>query len=91
MKDASPSDSLTRHPSNSLNHRGWSWVALCLAFAVHVFDEAMTDFLSVYNPAAQAIRDRLPFLPLPIFTLEIWLAGLIAAITMLLLISPLSP
>jgi len=63
---------------------GWAWVALCLAMAVHVTDEALTDFLSVYNPTARAIRQRLPFLPLPIFTFDVWLAGLILAIVILL-------
>lgn len=63
-------------------------MSLCLALAVHVFDEAMTDFLSVYNPTVQAIRQRLPFFPMPIFTFEAWLTGLIAAIVVLLLLSP---
>lgn len=53
--------------SNS-GHWGWSWLALCAALAVHVADEALTDFLSVYNPIARAIRERVPFLPLPVFT-----------------------
>ena len=33
-------------------------MSLCLALAAHVFDEAMTDFLSVYNPTVQAIRQK---------------------------------
>jgi hypothetical protein len=40
-----------------------------------VTDEALTDFLSVYNPAVQAIRKRVPFIPLPIFKFRVWLAG----------------
>jgi hypothetical protein len=55
-----------------------------LALAVHVTDEALTDFLSVYNPAARAIRQRLPLLPLPTFTFEVWLTGLILAVVILL-------
>jgi hypothetical protein len=88
MNKASFSSGQSEFSSATVNHRGWAWVALCLTLAVHVFDEAMTDFLSVYNPAVQAIRERLPFLPLPIFTFENWLTGLIAAITILLLLSP---
>lgn len=65
-------------------HWGWAWVALCLALAVHVTDEALTDFLSVYNPAVRAIRQRLPLLPLPVFTFKVWLTGLILAIVFLL-------
>lgn len=60
-----------------------AWVALCLALAVHVADEALTDFLSVYNPAIISIRERLPWLPLPTFTFEVWLGGLIVAVIVL--------
>jgi hypothetical protein len=38
------------------NHLGLAWVMLCLVFAAHVVDEALTDFLSVYNPTVRAIR-----------------------------------
>jgi len=55
---------------------GFAWVLLSLALTLHVIDEALTDFLSVYNPVVQAIRKRLPFLALPIFTFRVWLAGL---------------
>ena len=74
--------------TNSVNHRGWAWMSLCLALAAHVFDEAMTDFLSVYNPTVQAIRQKFQFFPMPVFTLEVWLTGLIAAIIILLLLAP---
>ena len=70
------------------NHRGLAWVSLCLAFAVHVADEALTDFLSFYNPTVRAIRQKLPWLPLPTFTFKIWLTGLILAVILLLLLSP---
>jgi hypothetical protein len=74
--------------TNSVNHRGWAWMSLCLALAAHVFDEAMTDFLSVYNPTVQAIRQKFQFFPMPVFTFEVWLTGLIAAIIILLLLAP---
>ena len=80
-----PSDPLSR--SRAPNY-AWAWVALCLALALHVTDEALTDFLSVYNPTALAIRQRLPFLPLPTFTFQVWLAGLILAVILLLALSP---
>jgi hypothetical protein len=69
---------------------GRAWAALALALALHVADEAANDFLSVYNPAAAAIRDRFPFLPLPVFTFPVWLGGLIAAVVILLALSPLA-
>src|SRR5262249_36219174 len=88
MNSAPFSSSQTKFSTNIVNHRGWAWVSLCLALAVHVFDEAMTDFLSVYNPTVQAIRQRFSFFPMPVFTFEVWLTGLIAAIIILLLLSP---
>jgi hypothetical protein len=82
---------MNRAPQTSIDSRnttvrrwGGAWVALCLALAVHVADEALTDFLSVYNPAARAIRQRFPLLPLPVFTFEVWLTGLILALVTLL-------
>ena len=63
--------------------RADAWVGLCLALALHVVDEALTDFLSVYNPAVQSIREHFSWLPLPTFTFEIWLGGLIVAVIVL--------
>lgn len=68
---------------------GRAWIALCVALAAHVVDEALTDFLSVYNPTVRAIRGRIPWLPLPVFTFETWLTGLILMVVLLLAISPL--
>ena len=67
---------------------GVAWVALCIAFALHVVDEALTHFLDVYNPTVRAIRARLPWVPLPIFTYRVWLAGLIVAVLTLGALSP---
>ncbi len=77
-----------RLPPNTRRH-GWAWVGLCLALAVHVADEAMTDFLSVYNPTVEQIRAAYPALPLPTFTFDGWLSGLILGILILLSLSPL--
>jgi len=79
---------LPRAKRHAIVHHGWAWVTLCLALAVHVLDEALTDFLSVYNPNAQAIRQKFPFLPVPTFTFGTWLTGLIVAIILLLSLSP---
>jgi hypothetical protein len=61
MNSAFFSNSRGKFSMNTVNHRGWAWVSLCLVLAVHVFDEAMTDFLSVYNPTVQAIRQKFQF------------------------------
>lgn len=63
--------------------RADAWVGLCLALALHAVDEALTDFLSVYNPTVQSIREHVSWLPLPTFTFEVWLGGLIVAVIIL--------
>ena len=65
-----------------------AWAVLCAALAIHVADEALTDFLSVYNPTVRAIRARFPFLPLPTFTFGVWLTGLIVAVLVLASLTP---
>ena len=67
---------------------GIPWLVLCGALAIHVVDEAVTDFLSVYNPTVRAIRARFPFLPLPIFTFRVWLGALIAVTLFLFSLAP---
>jgi len=69
---------------------GYAWVAVALAVALHVTDEATHDFLAFYNPMALWIRSQVPFLPVPVFSFEIWLSGLIAGILLLLALSPLA-
>lgn len=66
---------------------GRAWLALCFALGAHVTDEALTGFLAVYNPTAMALREKLPWLPLPVFHFETWLAGLILAVLVLLALS----
>ena len=63
-----------------------AWIYLCLTLAVHITDEVLTDFLSVYNPTVEAIRQRFG-LPLPTFTFPVWLTGLILAVGVLLILS----
>ena len=65
----------------------WAWIALCVALALHVIDEAATGFLSVYNPTVMALRQRWPWLPLPVYTIRGWLAGLVAVNVLLLCLS----
>ncbi|HWQ53289.1 MAG TPA: hypothetical protein VN442_06365 [Bryobacteraceae bacterium] len=50
-------------------------------------DEACHGFLSVYNPTVLAIRQSLPWLPLPVFRFETWLAGLAIALVALSVLS----
>jgi hypothetical protein len=81
-------------PTEQLNHAallfGRAWLALAVALAVHVTDEALTDFLAVYNPMVLKIRARLPWIPLPRFSFRVWIVGLAAGITLLFLLTPVA-
>ena len=37
---------------------GSAWFALCVAFALHIIDEASSGFLAVYNPTVTILRGR---------------------------------
>ena len=76
--------------SDGATQFGFAWILLCGALALHVVDEALTDFLSVYNPSVLALRKRFPFLPLPVFTFKVWLTGLCLAILLVFCLSPLA-
>ncbi len=67
---------------------GLAWLFLCLAFAAHVTDEALTGFLSIYNPTVLAVRAQLSWFPMPTFEYRQWLIGLIIANLVLLLLTP---
>jgi hypothetical protein len=56
---------------------GIAWLSLCLALALHVADEALTGFLSVYNPTVTELRQRFSWFPMPVFQFDEWLTGLI--------------
>jgi hypothetical protein len=59
------------------------WIAL----ALHVADEALTGFLSVYNTTVLALRARLGFWPMPTFAFREWLTGLVLGILLLVTLS----
>ena len=63
-----------------------AWFLLVAVLAIHVLDEAMTDFLGFYNPLVLTIRSRVPWFPMPTFTFRIWLAGLGLLLLVLLLL-----
>lgn len=65
-----------------------AWLLLDAALALHVLDEALTGFLDFYNPLVRSVRARLPWFPMPAFTFDVWLAGLIALVVVLALLAP---
>jgi hypothetical protein len=69
---------------------GHAWVALTFTLAAHVADEALTDFLSLYNPTVEGLRARFRWFPMPVFTFDVWITGLVALVIVLLLLAPLA-
>ena len=69
---------------------GAPWLALCVGFALHVADEALTGFLDVYNPTVQALRQRWPWFPMPTFGFREWLVGLVVVCGILICLAPLA-
>lgn len=77
-------------PMSATNRRlGLAWLALCAALALHVTDEALTGFLTIYNSTVVAARSRSAWLPFPTFEFRNWLTGLIFAVVILFALSPL--
>lgn len=80
-------DCATQNSSESVR-LGRAWIFLALAIAIHVLDEALTHFLSVYNPTVLALQQKFPYLPLPTFGFGPWLSGLGIAIVLMLVLAP---
>lgn len=62
---------------------GLAWIFLTSSLALHVLDEALNDFLSLYNPLVPNLNKNMEFFSFPVFTFSVWLTGLIIAITVL--------
>lgn len=61
-----------------------------MAFALHIFDEATTGFLAVYNPTVTILRQRWAWFPMPTFEFRGWLAMLILGCGVLFCLTPLA-
>jgi hypothetical protein len=69
---------------------GSAWLALCVAFALHILDEASTGFLAVYNPTVTILRERWRWFPMPAFGFREWLTLLIVACGLLFCLTPVA-
>lgn len=76
------------HDSGGPGNFGMAWFLLCIAFCVHVADEALTGFLLIYNATVLAVRSQYKWFPMPTFEFRDWLTGLIIANIVLLLLTP---
>jgi hypothetical protein len=82
--------SMKQRPALSASGFGSAWFALCVAFALHILDEATTGFLDVYNPTVTILRERWSWFPLPTYHFREWLLGLILACVALFLLTPVA-
>lgn len=78
---------MTAHDRN--RQWGFAWMALAIAVALHVMDEAMTGFLPLYNSVVESLRDSYLWIPLPTFSFSVWITGLSIGVLLLLALSPL--
>jgi hypothetical protein len=66
---------------------GAAWLALSIVLGLHVADEALTGFLSFYNPLVTQLRERFGYWPMPTFEFLPWITGLCVAVAVLLALS----
>jgi len=62
------------------NQNVLAWIIFVTALALHVLDEATTDFLPFYNQTVAGLREQYGYFPAPTFTFQSWLTGLITVI-----------
>jgi len=81
-----------RHTPPALSASGYgnAWFALCVVFALHIFDEATTGFLAVYNPTVIAFRASWGWFPMPIVDLRGYLTSHIAICAVLFCLTPVA-
>ncbi len=66
-----------------------AWLFLAVALGLHVIDEAVTDFLPLYNSIVTSLRESYSWIFLPTFSFSGWLTGLIIGVGILLALTPL--
>jgi hypothetical protein len=77
-------------PALSASGFGNAWLALCVAFALHILDEASTGFLAVYNPTMTILRQRWSWFPMPTFEFREWLMAMIIGCGLLFCLTPVA-
>ena len=67
---------------------GNPWLLLCLAFAMHVWDEVAHDFLRYYNSTVLALYGHFSWFPRMDMQFRTWLTALLVANLVLLGLTP---
>ena len=79
---------MSTSPALLASRHARAWLTLVVILALHVMDEALTDFLSVYNPIVLQLRAAWSWFPMPTFTFGPWLSGLTVLVIVLALLTP---
>jgi len=64
-----------------------AWIFLTAALALHVIDEALNDFLDLYNPLVLSVNNEMGFSFFPVFSFSSWLTALTIGIAFLFALS----
>lgn len=67
---------------------GLPWLLLCIAFALHVWDEAAHDFLGYFNATVLTLYGHFSWFPRIDMTYREWLTGLIVAVVICTALTP---
>ena len=70
------------------NRNSAAWFLLVFSVALHVTEEALTDFLPFYNQTVLRIRETFEFFPAPTFSFGVWIVGLIVAVILGFCLTP---
>jgi hypothetical protein len=77
-------------PALSASGFGSAWFALCVAFALHIVDQASTGFLAVYNPTVTILRERWGWFALPAYEFRDWLTAVTLVCAVLFCLTPIA-
>jgi hypothetical protein len=69
---------------------GFAWLLLCVAFALHIWDEAAHDFLSYYNATALTLYGHFSWIPRMDVTFRQWIIGSLVFIVACVGLTPLA-
>jgi len=67
---------------------GLAWLLLCIAFALHVWDEAVHDFLDYFNATVLTLYGHCSWFPRMDMTYREWLTPLIVAVVVCTAMTP---
>jgi hypothetical protein len=75
-------------PNRGKGNFGAGWLVLCLAFGVHIWDEAAHGFLEYYNATVLTLWAHFSWFPKVDMEFRPWLLGVSGVAVVLLLLTP---